>query len=248
MLRLLPLLCLLFLAPLQAAEPRLRLGVIAVPPYGYENSRGQPDGAFYQLTLRVAQQAGIPADAALYPPARLYALMQYHQLDLAISSLPLDKQMGMSNLGKLMQMEGVLLYRRQLPITPHALADFKPYLIGRLTNSCPVLQREGHRYYDLSDYKQGVRMLAAGRLDALCGDSGALGYLVRSEYGKGQSFAPPFVFLWTDVFLFANPALSADVRNKLAASVASLNREGETLRIVGRYLAQNATDKAGKQP
>ncbi|HEY9104602.1 transporter substrate-binding domain-containing protein [Chitinimonas sp.] len=248
MLRLLLIFCLLLLVPLQAAELRLRLGVIAVPPYGYENDQGQPDGAFYQLSLQVTRQAGLPADAALYPPARLYALMQHQQLDLAISSLRLDQQMGMSNLGKLMQMEGVLLYRRQLPITPHTLADFKPYLIGRLTNSCPVLQREGHRYYDLSDYKQGIRMLAAGRLDALCGDSGAVGHVMRSEFGGKQPFAPPFVFLRTDVFLFANPALSPEVRNKLAASVAGLNREGETLRIVGRYLAQGAANAAGKQP
>ncbi|GAB3268140.1 substrate-binding periplasmic protein [Chitinimonas naiadis] len=241
-------LLLLLLSAAQAAENRLRLGVIAVAPYGYEDNQGKPDGAFYQLMQRLAQRAGLPADTALYPPARLYALMQHHQLDMAISSLRLDQQMGMSNLGKVAEMEGILLYRQQLPIAPKALPDFKPYLIGRLTNSCPVLQREGYRYYDLSDYKQGVRMLAAGRLDALCGDSGALGHMTRAELGSGQAFAPPFVFLRTDVYVFANPTLSPAVREKLANSMAALNREGETLRILDRYIHQAAVDPARKQP
>ncbi|MEH6459047.1 substrate-binding periplasmic protein [Chitinimonas sp. JJ19] len=242
------LISLLFTVTALAQAASLRLGTLDVTPYGYLGADKQADGAFYQLTNRVAERAGLPYQNTLYPTARLYAMLQRRQIDLAISSLKLDEQMGLIKLGTISQLEGVILYRAQLPLKPRQLEEFKPYLIGRLNGTCPLLQRKGHRLYEVSDYRQAMRMLVAGRLDGLCGELGGLSPALNAEPAVQPLLAPPFVFLTTDVFLYANPKLPATTLQQLSRATAALNSEGEPQRILKRYVASPLRQRSPMEP
>ncbi|MBV8465924.1 MAG: transporter substrate-binding domain-containing protein [Burkholderiales bacterium] len=216
------------------AERVVRLGTADVAPYGLMKPDGQADGVFLQLGNLIATRAGLPHENGLYPPARLYAMLQRHELDLAISSRSLDRDIGLVNLGKVGQMEGRIVYRDTLNIDPHGLADFSPYLIGRIGATCPPLARANMRLYDLSDYDQGYRMLMAGHLDALCGDSGGLSSAIRHIVGDKPVPLKSFTFLTTDVWVYANPQLPAAERKKLHDAIEAMQAGGE----IERFLAQ----------
>jgi ABC-type amino acid transport substrate-binding protein len=217
------------------AQP-LRAGTLDIPPYGLVDAQGAPDGVLYQLTNRVMQLAGLPYVNRLYPTARLYALLAHRDLDLAISSRQLDRDMGLVKLGKVWQIEGMLLYRPDLPVHPHALDDFSPYLIGRLTGTCPTLTRAGMHMTDLADIEQGLRMLAANRIDAICGERGGLHYAMRHSTEGEIIAAQTFTFLRSDAWLFANPKLAPATLEKLRVALGDMMQSGEADKLVARYI------------
>ncbi|WP_269532726.1 ABC transporter substrate-binding protein [Chitinimonas sp. BJYL2] len=236
MLRTLLIFCVALLGVTQAADKPLRLGTLDVAPYGYLTTKGRPDGAFFLLGNRIGEVAGVPTRNTLLPTARLYAMLERKQLDLAITSVSLDTKAGMINLGRVWRFEGVVVYRPELGLTPRALAEFRPYLIGRLNHSCPVLSRQGMRVYELTDISQGLRMLQAGRLDGLCGEAGSLNAAAHSSGIDMHRFAEPFVFLSTDVSVYANPTLPADTLARLSAAIRQLNETGDTERLISKYI------------
>jgi hypothetical protein len=218
---------------------------VDVAPYGVAKANGQPDGVFLQLGNLIAMRAGLPHENGLYPPARLYAMLQRHELDLAISSRFLDRDLGLVNLGKVGQMEGQIVFRDSLKVDPHGLEDFRPYLIGRIGATCPPLARANMRLYDLSDYEQGVRMLMAGHLDAVCGESGGLAMAAqRNTAGKAMPLKS-FTFLQSDVWIYANPEMPAAERQKLRDAVAAMQESGEIKRFYEQQLPRIPSDKRG---
>jgi ABC-type amino acid transport substrate-binding protein len=239
---------LLLLSHAALCAPALRVGTFDVVPFGMHDGDGNIDGIFAQFANQVAQRAKIGYSHQLYPPGRLYALLQHHQLDLAVSSRNLDRDFGLIKLGKLWQLEGVIVYRANLPVEPHQLGDFSPYLIGRLTGSCPTLVKSGMRLYDLSDLNQGLHMLAAGRIDGLCSDRASIGFIMQHDVVAADAGLHSFTFLSTDVWLFANPRLDAGTLATLQAATDELYRSGDALRLVERYIATRPPEKRTSPP
>lgn len=226
---------------------RLRMGTLGIPPYGFIDQTGKANGAFYALANRLARDSGFAYDNNIYPTARLYAMLERRQLDLAITSLSVDSTMGMIDIGTVWRVEGVILYRKQLAFSPRDVNDFKPYLIGRLSGSCPPLARAGLKLYDLRNYEQGLRMIAAGRLDGLCGEMGGLRPALKSEAQGADRLAAPFVFVSADVHIFANPSLAKSEIDRLRSTLAELNRTGEVSRIISPFVGVSLS-KATKSP
>lgn len=223
----------------------IHIGTLDVAPYGFTNHAGKPSGAFVELVNRIAARADVLADNALYPTARLYALLQQRQLDLALTSMSLDQTAGYVDLGKLWRFRGVILYRKQLGLAPQKLDDFKPYLIGRLNETCRPLKRDVFRVYELSDLSQGVKMMVAGRLDGLCGEMGGIRpALTNLSASEMSTLALPFEFLTADVRLYANPALPKQTLDKLKRAVTDIVKEGEAERIIVPYMLQKAPKSA----
>ena len=123
-------------------EPTLRLGTLNVPPYGEPDAQGRPSGAYTELLNAIVNAAGLQGNQALYPPQRLYALIQHREVDLVLSSRSLDRDYGMINLGTLSKMDGVIVYRDDRA-EPRTLQDMSGDLIGRLGGTCPSLARAG---------------------------------------------------------------------------------------------------------
>lgn len=246
--RLRPLLaCLALICLPSLAGGPLRLGTVAVAPYGMDDAHGEADGIFYQLASRIAQQAGLPFRNALYPTGRLYAMLTHREIDLAVSSRQLDRDLGLVNLGKIWQLEGIILYRASLPMAPKQIGDFKPYSIGRLPGTCPTLARSGMQLYELADFHQGLRMLAAGRVDGLCGDRNSLSYLL-AHTSDANMVTRSFTFLTSDVWVFASPTLDAATQAKLRTAADGLLKSGEAQKLIERYIPANPSDRRSTPP
>ncbi|WP_374356712.1 substrate-binding periplasmic protein [Chitinimonas sp.] len=238
----LPLILLLFSVISAMAAP-LRIGSIDVAPFGLMSNEGELDGIFVQMANRVVQKANLPYTHLLYPSGRLYVMLEHHQLDLAVSSRNLDRDLGLVRLGKLWELEGVIVYRSALPLQVRKLDDLAPYLIGRLNGTCPTLAKAGMRLYSLNDYNQGLRMLAAGRLDGLCGDRASLRYSIQRSAMDLQSSTQMLTFLRTDVWLFANPALDGPTQLALRNATEDLYKSGTAQRLVERFLPGGDDDR-----
>ncbi|MFC4161072.1 substrate-binding periplasmic protein [Chitinimonas lacunae] len=231
-------LCWLGLAALLAqAQAPLRIGTLDIPPFGLRSETGQAEGAFYGLGQRIAALAQEAPDNQLLPTARLYALLQRRQLDLAISSRSLDRDMGLIRLGQVWQFEGVIVYHKDSRLAPRQLNDFSGKQLGRLKDSCPAVARvPGVRIYELSEYGQGLRMLVAKRLDGLCAERYGLLYAARDEPEALFTMAEPFPFLTTPVWVFANPKLDPQRIERLRQAVVQVQREGEMEKQMAPYL------------
>ncbi|MBV8660293.1 MAG: transporter substrate-binding domain-containing protein [Burkholderiales bacterium] len=227
------LLLLLLLSAAVYGEPPLRVGTVSVAPYGMTDAHGQPSGAFYELLNAIIDEAGLARSHTIYPPQRLYTLIQHRKVDLVLSSRSLDHDYGMVNLGTLSKMEGVIVYRDDRP-EPRSLSDMSADLIGRLGATCPSLARAGMQLYDLSDLGQGLRMLQAGRLGGVCTETAALS-MAASAAPKDMVHLHAFVFLTSDVWLFAQPNLPPTTQAALKHAVESVTQNGTVARIMAKY-------------
>ena len=232
-----PLRILLLLAVLMSlavhAEPVLRLGTVSVAPYGMTDAHGQASGAFYELLNAIVDEAGLPHSHAIYPPQRLYTLLQHRKVDAVLSSRSLDHDYGMVNLGTLSKMEGVIVYRDDRPV-PQSLSDMSDDLIGRIGATCPSLARAGMHLYDLSELGQGLRMLQAGRLGGVCAETAALS-MAAAAAPADIVHLRAFSFLTTDVWLFVQPSLPNATQEALKRAVATVTQNGTVARIMAKY-------------
>jgi ABC-type amino acid transport substrate-binding protein len=211
------------------AAAALRVGLMDVAPYGYAGHDGQPDGAYVRLAREIVTEAGFEPSLAIYPTARLYAMLQARQLDLTLSSRNLDRDLGWVQLGRVGQFEGWILTRRGTPM-PSSFEALKGKLIGRMGGTCPPLARAGLSLYTVRDYPQGLRMLAVGRIDALCGERAGLEMAERREAALRHAFNPPWVFLTADVRVYANPGLQLAVIDRLRRAVQAAVARGSPAR------------------
>ncbi len=229
-------LCAVALLTFARADDVLHIGTLDVAPYGEASNDGKLKGVFATIAEQVIGRAGYSFEDELYPPARLYALLKLKAIDVAISSRNLDLDYGLVNLGKVGEMRGLIVYRADLPVAPKATTDFSPYLIGRLGGTCPTLARAHMRLYNLDDYLQGYRMLAAHRVDALCGESGALAFSWKQASNPHFPALKSFNFLNSDMWLFANPDMPAATQVRLREALNSMRSAGEIQRIISQEI------------
>lgn len=229
---------LLLQAPLLQAR-LLRIETIKSEPFGYDDARGK-GGMMYEIGNLIASTAGMQYQNNVVPYARTVVSLRNgtadmvlrfsndelaavaHQVTPVLAMPTMIFSRATSRIQRFEDLRGATLATsRSFPIDPRISAD--PTIHVYLTDS----------------NEHSVRMLFAGRVDAILGsDLGIYGSASRqnikaSEFGTPIPLAPQYFWLH-----FSRKTADTATSTALKNAVTKLERDGSISRIWKKYLDQ----------
>ncbi|NQD36546.1 hypothetical protein HPT27_05880 [Permianibacter sp. IMCC34836] len=234
-----------FCLPLLAAP--LRLAVVDVPPYGFLLPAAAPlsadqiatdaaiGGAYKDIGELLANASQSPMQFQLLPYPRAVDMVLHGESDLTIMFGNSALHETAREVAPLANVEVVLVGHGQKGAALRTDA-LNGLVIGRLRGGCDELSgRPDLHLFDLNDHKSGLRMLQAGRIQALCSVALALQVAAIELHLDWQKFGKPVVLGRRTVWLFASPQLPDTTLQVLRKAVKKLTIEGRIDAVLKRY-------------
>jgi polar amino acid transport system substrate-binding protein len=171
------LILLFFIAFPAFAQPCLDMHVIQNAPIGYLDSEGNPTGTHWDYLDAIAEHSGLCINKRLLPYARVRASLEQGGHDGGIMFRSEDLDSKIQAAAHIRSLAVVVIPRKGISIDTYE--DLKGLQIGK-TRSTRLNSRfdtdTALRKYKLNNYEQAVKMIAAGRLDAVAGSQLVLSY------------------------------------------------------------------------
>ncbi|MRX07350.1 transporter substrate-binding domain-containing protein [Pseudoduganella sp. FT25W] len=206
-----------------AAAPRqpLRLTMVNLMPWAGLDAQGQPFGALIDLSAQMAQLSGLPIIPIPVPYGRAPYMLRSggSELMLAIDISP----KGGTAIEHVGTVDIVVLGRDNFRF--ERLSDLHGKTVGHLRHAAysPELEADqAIRKHAFDSYEQGVRMLLAGRFDAMMGVGDSIEYaLTKSGGGVSQRY----VLARGKVALYADASVGAGAAAALQDACKQLRQK-----------------------
>lgn len=227
----------LFAAVAQAGAP-LRIATIDGPPWGFIGSDGKPTGMMFEISNRIAQEAGFTYSNQLTPYARIAPEMAHGKTDFVL-------RFGSEEMVEVANPLAVVVTMPVIAVGPEGsrfktLEDLRGKTVGvvrksRYTDafdSDPLIRK-----YEADNYLQIVRMLKLKRLDAGVGASAGLLYSAFMAGLRPGELGVPMLIGTNDFVLhFSKATANPETMNALSLAVKRLNQRGDIKRIIDSYM------------
>lgn len=225
------------------AETTISMPLLAAPPYGWMDERGQPQGLYPDIAAALAKASGLTIRVEVVPFARAASL---------VANGAADATLMFSNAftaGKVNESLTVFYATQVVQLRPglslSGRSGLGPLRLGRINGGCKELSedtRVAWRFEDLHTQESGVRLLAAGRLDGFCTTTEALADALvstglQSRFDNAQVLALASKPVWLMLSLTLPPALA----KRLEVAVRHLQSNGELARIFKARLGPGYT-------
>lgn len=230
---------LIFCANISATEQIIDIRTIGIPPYGIEE-QGQLSGVYYELANLIVANAGYNARNKIAPYARIVKSLKYGSTDLTI-------------MFRYPELEGYVEYIAPLPSKPLVVIGLegKSFKNIESLSGKKILYLRGAKFnpqidndttitkYLVSDFILGIKMLVAGRADAIIGPLQSI-ERAALEYEKRENdkiiFGEPLVFEtrtpWIQISRKSRAYLDAE---KLKESFLQLQKSDTFNRLTKKY-------------
>jgi ABC-type amino acid transport substrate-binding protein len=121
-------------------------------------------------------------------------------------------------------------------VTLSSKSQLKGQVVGRLRGGCQrVIDASSVQFYDINHYEQGVRMLAAQRLDALCGSREAILFAIRRNALPTLEIGKPLLLEQMQVALLARQDLPQSQLDRLQRATSKVMKSGLPQQLASRY-------------
>jgi ABC-type amino acid transport substrate-binding protein len=222
-----------------AAGPRqqLRVTVVNLMPWAGVNPQGQQVGALIGLCAQLAQLSGLSLTPILVPYGRAPYMLSSGGSDLMLSiDITSKGALGIEHVGVV----DIVLFGRD-DFHFQRLSDLHGKTVGHLRHAAysPKLEADQKiRKHPFDSYDQGLRMLRAGRFDAVMGVSDSVEYALGKSSG---GVSPRYQLSRGKVVLYADAAIGAAASAALQNACKQLRQRHvlETLLQQHRYHNQN---------
>lgn len=203
------------------ASPRapLRLTTVNLMPWAGNDAQGRPVGALIDLSAQLAALSGVPITPMLVPYGRAPHMLNSGGTDLMFA---VDTSTGGGSAIEYVGTVDIVVLGRP-GFRYERLDNLFGKTVGTLrhTGYSPQLEAEARiRKHAFDSYDQGLRMLQAGRLDAMMGVGDSIEYALRTAPGQVSQRYP---------MTRGRVALYADARID-AATIAALQAGCRQLR------------------
>ncbi len=211
-----------------------------VAPWAIESAKYGIDGVNVRLIKALSQRSGVPLVPTVVPTARHLAAFKGRQDAYSLSlATNLSDEDG-AVVGRVATYPVVLVAMATQP-----MANYEDFVkssnrgvgVLRALKYEPLSSDSRVSKVDIATLESGLRMLVAGRLDAVVATLPAIQYQLRSMGGT----ASPNQFLrvsestWV---LRARPQIDMAQRAQLAQALAEMMRDGTVERIVTQFLQE----------
>lgn len=146
----------------------LRVVLFDIPPYASQVD-GKPQGLYVDWLRGFLDPLGIQPEFQLKPFVRLATTLDQGGADLTISFATDALTQAALPLGPVLRVDSIVVTRAGWPSSK--LAGLEGALIGRARGGCLDLAQQPQlrlRWSEINGFDHALRMLALGRLDAVC--------------------------------------------------------------------------------
>jgi len=225
----------------ESSHEEVLMATMDILPYGFLSPEGQKIGALYDILNEVILESGIGRVNQLIPPVRIITYMLENK---KVCTILADVPSVAPNFDLIEPIGHVvtvgILPKAGLTVTDYS--DLKPLVIA-----VPLGVRFDDKFHNdttLSkvfppQYINAIRMIKAGRIDAIAGALGSLNYIAKAEGLTARDFARPLIFQKNSLYLVCTNGLSKNVRNKLKETVINLKKNKKIKSILKQYFGDN---------
>ncbi len=226
----------LLAAPVSAQGPAAYKVLIPnVAPWQMEN-RQEKAGIHVELLRAIETTSRLHFAITPVVYARMAHELKAGATDFAIGvDSPQMNEAG-QKIGMVLKTQTIILSSKRLAITD--LADLHGKVLGIVRGawySDRISADAQINKHVVATIDQGVRMVAAGRIDALIGTKLAIAYAISSGGKPAGTFATPYEFAPIEFALYARAGMSQEIVDRLRSSLARLDESKERESIVARY-------------
>ena len=233
--------CILSLLLALSVQARtLKIETIRTDPFGYDDARGK-GGMMYEIGNLIAETAGLPYENRIVPYARTVLSLKDGSADMVLRFNNEELSSVAIQVIPVVGMQTVVLSRATRPV--NSLAELNGKLLA-VVRSFPLDPRiednSSIRIYTTDSNEHSMRMLLAGRVDAVLGSDVGM-YGAASTLGHQiNEFAAPIKLESRDFWLHLSRKTADEATIKaLKNAVEKLQRQGAINRIRQRYLPQS---------
>jgi len=210
-------------------------------PYGFVEQSGKTSGVLFEILEQIIVESCLEIKSELrnklVPAKRL--VLELTSKDNACSLLAND-----SNTRKQFDLVEPIGYEFQAGVLPKAGLILVNYESLKDKVLAVPLGIDSYERFDTDNellkmtpptYLHGVRMLKAGRVDAVVGPISNIMYLAKVEGMSQRDFGTPLVFRTSHVYLVCSKGIDKEIRNKLKQAVINLKLSGSIQMTLKKY-------------
>lgn len=225
---------LLVLAACHANAAPLQVYLPEIIPLSFITPTGQRIGLYVDLVTAIAQEANMELEFHITPFARSVNMMNSGNADLAVHNTSVVQSAKLRNLGTIHTTDLVLWPSPDKTIKHKS--ELSGQIVGRLRGGCQdVFVTNTVQFYEINDYIQGVRMLAAQRINALCGSREAITLAIRRNALSTLETKQPLLLKSMQIALFARKNLPKTQLDRLQRARKKIMASELPQELASRY-------------
>lgn len=222
------------------AGASLKLATIDGPPWGFVGTDGKPTGMMYEISNRIAQEAGFTWTNQLVPYARIGPEIASGKADFVLRFSSEEMVSAAIPAAVVVTMPVIAVGGKGVRF--RTVEDLRGKLVGvvRKSRYTEAFDNDSQiRKYEADNYLQVVRMLKMKRLDAGVGASAGLYYSAHMAGLKSEELGVPLVIGSNDFILhFSKATANQETIDALNQAVKRLNQRGEIRKIINSYIGE----------
>nr|WP_284676575.1 transporter substrate-binding domain-containing protein [Vibrio sinus] len=217
----------------------INIVIIDVVPAGFQH-QGRTQGTTYELINQIADRANFKYDTKLKPFARVVQELANGDADMSmlLPNSALDGQVVL--VAPVYELKSMIVSMPNEPIKE--LTELSGKKVGMLRNATFYRKIPNHEQldlYEVKNYRQGIKMLKHGRINALLAIDQSFYFLLKNEGLERSEFAPPLYFDTQHMYLQVSNKLSDESTiNQLKSIVNDLKSSGEANAILKKYVGE----------
>ena len=230
-------LVILLAANVNSSEGDVAMVAMEQTPYGFVSEEGKVTGVIYDLLEEIKATSGIGSAVEIQPAKRLLAtLFRGKRTCTIVVNSP--EIVGVLDV---IEPIGFKISAGILPVAGVKLENYSS-LKGKIIAVPLGIQFDEKFHNDKSlnklstpQYINAIKMMKAGRVDAVAGAISVLKYIAGQEGINAQFFDNPLIFTESEFYLVCSFKLSKNERAKLQQAVIKLRSNGKIEEILDSY-------------
>lgn len=225
-----------------ALDSTIKIHTVSFPPYGIINPEGY-SGIFYDMANLITENAGYKTENTVIPYPRIIQAMKLGKTDLTIMFRYPSSEDEVTYIAALPPLDVVIIGLKGTAFeSVNDLTDKKIIHIRGAALDPRIENNQSIFKYQTKDFLQCVRMLSAGKVDAIVGSLHPIktaALILNESQNKEVLFGKPYVLSSKTPWLQISKkgALNNDVAiKKLEHSFNTLQNEGKFEPLRNKYL------------
>ncbi|MGF1742144.1 transporter substrate-binding domain-containing protein [Vibrio profundum] len=220
-----------------ADKERVNIVLIDIAPSAYKEN-GKSLGSTYDITKHIAQRAGFDYEIKIKPFPRVVLELGSGAADMSILLENSALQGKVTIVTPIYPIQSIILTNTDFPVRSPSDLDGKR--VGVIRNASfhkKLPNYQTLKLYQVANYRQGIKMLRANRIDALVSVDMAIYFSLNKMSISRSEFSIPYVFDKKDILLQVSDRIATPEQlKKMRTIVAEMKANGSMEEIISRYL------------
>ncbi|WP_428789992.1 substrate-binding periplasmic protein [Vibrio profundum] len=224
--------------PLRSETELLRIVTMQVAPAGIKEN-GENKGAVYEISNEIARRANLNYVNSIKPYRRMIHDLTSGKSDMSIFTHNTNLGNKVIEVIPVYHLKTLVVGRKVHDI--QSLEELKGKKVGivRGTSLSDEPEISQMKLVQFKDFKQGLKMLLAGRIKALVGVDLALYYWINKMDISRKDLGQPYIFKTQGSILHVSHHFDDKAAiTRLKAAVISMQQDGTVTKIWSKYLAE----------